>query len=191
MLRVLGAFRQKTDYRRWSRPRNIYESWATRTQRAAELIPAGSRVIEFGAGKRVLERELDPSCTYVPSDLVDRGPGTFVADLNERPLPELGADTYDVAVFMGVLEYLRDVPGVISWLARQVPMCVVSYACADTDAGAVDSVRSKFERLHHGWMNNFTEDQLCRMFRDGGYVMRHVEAWENQRLFVFSLETFE
>ena len=81
-------------------------------------MPNYSRVIEFGAARRALEKYLDPSCVYTASDLVDRGLGTIVCDLNERPLPDLGADAYDVAVLMGVLEYVRDMPSVIDWLAQ-------------------------------------------------------------------------
>ena len=51
----------------------------------------------------------------MPSDMVDRGPGTIICDLNIRPLPDLGSGTYDVAVLLGVLEYLRDVPSFLDW----------------------------------------------------------------------------
>ncbi len=72
---IIAALRQKTDYKRWADTRNLYSDWEPRTKRAAELIPAGSRVIEFGAGTRTLEKHLDPSCSYTPpSDLVDRAP---------------------------------------------------------------------------------------------------------------------
>lgn len=186
MLRALGALRQKTDYRRWAEPRNIYPSWESRTQRAAELIPDKSRVIEFGAAKRVLETHLDSSCTYVPSDIVDRGPGTIVADLNSRPLPDFAPGTYDVAVFMGVLEYIQDLPALVDWLAERLPRCVVSYACAHADAHSLRALREKAVRLQHGWMNSYTDDQLRSVFTARGYAVTHEESWENQRMFVFS-----
>ena len=185
MLRVIGALRQKTDYSRWVEPRNIYASWESRTRRAAELVPNNSRVIEFGAAKRVLERYLDPSCTYVPSDIVDRGPGTIVLDLNQRPLPDLGVNTYDVAVLMGVLEYVGDMPSVLDWLAKQVPVCVVSYACAPP-ARSLRGMRGTVGRLHKGWMNNYREEKFRSLFRERGFLSLHEEAWENQRIFVFS-----
>ncbi|AKS36391.1 hypothetical protein AFA91_16840 [Mycolicibacterium goodii] len=186
MLRALGALRRKTDYRRWAEPRNIYASWESRSRRAAELIPNGSRVIEFGAAKRVLERHLDPSCTYVPSDIVDRGPGTIVADLNDRPLPDFEPGTYDVAVFMGVLEYIEELPTLVDWLAERFPTCVASYACAPANAHALRAAREKVMRLQHGWMNSYTDGELRSLFTDRGYVCRHEESWENQRMFVFS-----
>lgn len=186
MLKLAGALRHKTDYDRWADPRSIYASWESRTQLAATLVPDNSRVIEFGAARRVLEKYLDPSCTYTASDLVDRGPGTIVCDLNERPLPDLGADVYDAAVIMGVLEYVRDVPSMLDWLTRHVPVCVLSYACAKANG---HPLRGRFEtigRLNHGWVNSYSEEDLRTFFQDRGFALRRDEDWENQRLFLFS-----
>jgi hypothetical protein len=186
VLKLAGALRQKTDHDRWANPRNIYASWESRTEIAAALVPNNSRVIEFGAANRVLERYLDPSCTYAASDLVDRGPGTIVCDLNERPLPEFGADAYDVAVIMGVLEYVRDVPSMIDWLATHFPVCVLSYACMQANGHRLRSRFERIGRLNRGWMNNYSEDELRGLFHDRDFVLMRNDDWENQRLFVFS-----
>jgi hypothetical protein len=186
MLRITGALRQKTDYDRWANPRNIYSSWESRTEMAAALVPPDSRVIEFGAANRVLEKHLDPSSTYTASDLVDRGPGTIVLDLNDRPLPELGEKAYDVAVIMGVLEYVRDVPSVLDWLAKHFEVCVLSYACTKANGrrlrGKVEAIR----RLNHGWMNSLDEDELRKLFIERGYRLVHEADWADQRMFVFT-----
>jgi hypothetical protein len=186
MLRVITALLQKTDHRRWADSRSLDESWEPRTRKAAALVPNRSRVIEFGAGNRILERYLDPSCTYVASDIVDRGPGTIVCDLNRRPLPELGAGVFDVAVLMGVLEYLRDVPSVLDWLAKHVPVCVVSYACAAASGYSLRTMLRTVARLKSGWMNNYREEELRSLFRERGFVSLREESWQNQRLFAFS-----
>jgi hypothetical protein len=153
---------------------------------AAALIPNDSRVIEFGAARRVLEKFLDPSCTYTPSDLVDRGPGTIVCDLNERPLPELGVDTYDVAVIMGVLEYVRDVPSMLDWLTAHVPICVLSYACTKVNSNRLRGRLETISRLNHGWMNSYCEDDLRILFGERGFGLLRDDLWRDQRLFVFS-----
>jgi len=189
-LGIIAALRQKTDVKRWADTRNLFSEWEPRTQRAAELIPAGSRVIEFGAGTRALERHLDPSCTYTPSDLVDRGPGTIVCDLNERPLPDFGKDTYDVAVFMGVLEYLKDVPAVLEWLSQFVSRCVVSYVCLDSNDQARRVKLGAVDRISRGWLNSYLEEDIRSMFKSQGYAGVHEENWTSvdgyqHRLFVF------
>jgi hypothetical protein len=152
----------------------------------AALVPNNSRVIEFGAAKRLLERYLDPSCTYVPSDIVERGPGTIVCDFNQRPLPDLGANVYDVAVLIGVLEYVRDVPAVLDWLTKYVTLCVLTYACATAKGYSPRAVLGRVGRLRHGWVNNYGEEELRSLFRERGFELVRDENWENQRVFVFS-----
>jgi hypothetical protein len=186
MLRVFTTLVRRTDRERWSDPRNIYDSWEPRTKMVAALVPNNSRVIEFGAAKRRLEKYLDPSCTYQPSDVVERGEGTLVCDLNERPLPDLGADVYDVAVIIGVLEYVRDVPAVLDWLAQYVSMFVVTYACAKANGKSPRARVEKVARLRHGWVNDYREEEFRALFTDRGFRLIHDDNWENQRVFAFS-----
>ena len=186
MLRALTTFFKKTDHRRWADPRSLHANWEPRTKRVAALVPKNSRVIEFGAGNRILERYLDPSCTYVPSDIVDRGPGTIVCDLNRRPLPHLGANAYDVAVLIGVLEYLRDVPSALDWLTKYVTVCVLACAPAKANGYSPRAILETVGRLRHGWMNNYREEELRSLFRERGFELVQEEDWEEQRLFVFS-----
>ena len=185
-MRAITTLVKKTDRRRWSNPRNLYASWESRNEELAALVPANSRVIEFGAGKRILERHLDPSCSYVPSDIVDRGPGTLICDLNQRPLPDLGSDVYDVAVFSGVLEYVRDVPSMLDWLTRYVMFCVLTYAPARAKARSPRGLVETIGRLRHGWMNSYREEELRSLFAQRGFQLVQANDWENQRLFVFS-----
>ena len=186
MLRIITTSFKKTDRRRWADPRNIYASWESRNKELAALVPSNSRVIEFGAGKRILERYLDPSCSYVPSDIVDRGPGTIVFDLNQRPLPDLGPDAYDVAVFSGVLEYVREVPAVLDWLTKYVTVCVLTYAPAKAKGHSPRGLLETIGRLRHGWMNNYREEELRSLFCERGFELVQGKDWEDQRLFVFS-----
>ena len=186
MLRIIATFLKKTDRRRWADPRNIYASWESRNKELAALVPSNSRVIEFGAGKRILERYLDPSCSYVPSDIIDRGPGTIVFDLNQRPLPDLGPDAYDVAVFSGVLEYVREVPAVLDWLTKYVTVCVLTYAPAKARGHSPRGLLETIGRLRHGWMNNYREEELRSLFYERDFELVQGKDWEDQRLFVFS-----
>lgn len=174
-----------SDVRRWGNIDNFETWWDERTKRLAAMVPAGSGVIEFGAGRRQLERYLDPSCRYVPSDLVDRGPGTLVCDLNVRPLPDLASLAVDVAVFSGVLEYLSDVPTIVDWLAGSVTHIVASYAYV---AGAADSQerrREYFERLRNGYLSHYSEPELVDVFEAHGFVVAARDSWQTQTLFLF------
>jgi methyltransferase family protein len=174
----------RSDYGRWSDAGNLEAWWETRTQKLAAMVPRGTRVIEFGAGTRPLERCLDGSCTYVASDLVDRGPDTFVCDLNRRPLPDLGHLHPDVAVFAGVLEYVRDVPSVVAWLAGHLNACAVSYAVA-RHSGLVRAFATDVRRTYYGYMNAYSESDLMAVFRRHGFVCVRTDSWNDQRLFLF------
>src|ERR1044071_1990175 len=104
----------RSDYNRWSNTENLESWWGARTEKIVGFIRPGARVVEFGAGSRHLEKLLDKSCVYFASDLVNRGSGTIVCDLNKRPLPDLTELSADVAVFSGVLEYIRDLDSLVA-----------------------------------------------------------------------------
>lgn len=187
---LLRALR-RSDYKRWTNPRSLEGWWEPRTEKIARLIPNSSRVIEFGAGSRKLEKYLDPTCTYVPSDLVDRGPGTIILDLNKRPLPDLGSLAVTVAVFVGVLEYLSDLQLVAHWLSGQVAFCVVSYTCAKPSGWVLQRFREVLERAHFGYMNHYTQEELMLIFKSSGFSCLKKDEWRDQDLFLFEREELE
>jgi hypothetical protein len=178
--------RRQSDYKRWANLDNHLPWWSSRTEKVAELISDGTRVIEFGAGNRQLESLLGPNCSYVPSDLVDRGPGTVICDLNKRPLPDLGYLTMHIAVFVGVLEYVNDLPTLIEWLASQVTVCIVSYECVRSKPFSLSRIAETFHRAYYGYVSYYAEDQLLALFARNGFTCEKVETWRDQRLFVFA-----
>lgn len=165
----------RSDFRRWGTEANLHPAWDSRTLQIARLIPPGSSVLEFGAGRLVLRESLPPGCVYTPSDLVDRGFGTIVCDLNARTLPSLGH--YDVAVFSGVLEYVNDVPRLIRHLSRSVDMIIASYSPTETNP---------CNRRAGGWVNDYDSDELRRLFAAEGFACGHTEPWAQQTIFVFT-----
>jgi hypothetical protein len=174
-----------SDYWRWSNAQNLETLWDSRTERIAKLVPMGSRVIEFGPGRRLLERLLHDTCHYIPSDLVDRGPGTIICDLNRRPLPDLRYLRADIAVFGGVLEYVIDLESVVEWLSRQVSCCIASYVFVTSSNGIAKKIRERGYRLYHGYMNHYREDELIQIFDRYGFSCVKTDTWPPQRIFLF------
>lgn len=178
----------KTDFERWT-DASEFEDWEERTKIIARLVPPGARVIEFGAGMGKLQRHLDPSCQYTPSDLVSRGPGTIVLDLNQRPLPDLTAHAFDLAIFAGVLEYVHDLHSFIEWLRQQSPACIASYGCAAHPRHSLARLPETLRRAGAGWTNTFTETELICLFADAGYRLAHAVDWHtaegDERIFHF------
>jgi hypothetical protein len=180
----------RADYDRWQSPGGLEEWWDERTRMLATLVPHASRVIEFGAGRRQLERYLPPGCVYVPSDLTDRGPGTIVCDLNKRPLPDLQSFSPTVAVFSGVLEYIKDVDSLVRWLAASgIRTFVLSFDSMPTDLGPWQRGKELRRRVGTGYMNSLTERELVAIFAD--HAMRCVERrqWTTQGIYRFERRT--
>jgi hypothetical protein len=176
---------RRSDYKRWTDPSKLEIWWESRTENIARLVPTGALVIEFGAGRRQLEKYLDPRCSYVASDLTDRGPGTIICDLNQRPLPDLRHVGADAAVFGGVLEYIHDLDSLVAWLSDQVSSCVASYECVAPAPGGLVALRRKLRRLYYGYMNSYTEEEFVRLFSRRGLVCAEKVTWDNQEIFRF------
>ena len=170
-----GTDRPESDYERWQTEENLSSGWDSRTRQLAKLIEPGASVIEFGAGRQVLKTCLPEGCSYTPSDIVDRGSGTVVCDLNDETLPAF--QTFDVAVFSGVLEYVNDLPRLISHLSNYTDEICASYAVTETN---------KRSRRDQGWVNDYSSAQLIDLFRQSGFDCRHTEKWRKQNIYVFS-----
>ena len=164
------------NYRRWGNPGSLSPDWDSRTEQIARLIPPGASVLEFGAGRMALRDHLPEGCRYTPSDLVDRGAGTIVCDLNARELPPF--PPHDVAVFSGVLEYINDVGGLVRHVANNVNIIITSY----TD---IEHVPGKLVRRSQGWVNDYQSGQLREIFARSGFRCDRVEDWRNQKIYRF------
>ncbi len=181
-------FRQADPYR-WMDATNFCPEWIERSRIIAGLIPKGSRVIEFGAGLSQLPSVLDPSCAYAASDLIGRSNDTLILDLENRPLPALANDRFDVAVFAGVLEYLSDVPGVISWVSQYVSTCIASYECVPSDGQVCVRLKRTWNRASLGWVNAYTEEELKTIFARAGFHCGTHTLWNakdgSEPIFIF------
>ena len=148
-----------SDLGRWRDAGNLASQWASRSKLAAALIGAGPRrVLDVGAGDMALRGFLPADCDYTPCDIVSRGPGCLVADLNRQEFPP-GA--YDCVTFLGLLEYIHDPAWALAMAGRAAPMLVVSY-CADTGG-------ERAYRRGLGWVNDFTQAGFEELLRAAGW----------------------
>jgi len=172
----LHKFINGTDYGRWRDESNFSLDWDSRTRQIATLIKPGASVLEFGSGRMLLRDLLPEGCRYVPSDLVDRGNGTIVCDLNAKVLPEFPGYC-DTAVFSGVLEYVHDVQRIISHISF-VEIVVASYVVTDIKP-------NRLARLASGWVNNYSSTEIKELFLKAGFRCNHVERFQSQEIFRF------
>ncbi len=169
----LLKFLRMSDRKRWSPSASLSENWDERMAIIARLIPDGAPVLEFGAGRMVLKQYLKPGTVYTPSDIVDRGPGTIVCDLNAEELPKFAR--HDVVVFAGVLEYIFDVPRLIAHLVDVADVFVFSYAITD-------SYGVRRSRRRHGWVNDYSSADLDSIFASHKMVCDREDTWDGHRI---------
>ena len=104
-----------------------------------------------------LEAALAPGCTYYPVDLIARDHRTTVADLNKTVPPLYG----DVAVALGLLEYILDVPRFLREVATRATRGVFSYHPLDRN--------TKRDRLAMAWVNALNTSELHALLAWAGY----------------------
>lgn len=168
-----------TDHWRWSTLKSLNPSWDARTRLLTTMVPYGSRVLEWGAGRAVAREMLPADCSYTATDITDRGGTCIPLDLNCRPLPGLESlPVFDCILASGVLEYVVDLHEVILHFASRTEHFVVSYATTEAS--------SPRDRLEHGWLNDYSHEKLTGAFSAAGYFVSAECAWRGQTLFRFS-----
>jgi len=157
---------------RWRRDQSLDVAWHERSMLMVRDIPAGSRVVDVGAGSEVVRGLLPEDCHYVPVDLVPRSPDTVVCDLNRDALPDLTANWL---VGSGVIEYVFDVDRLLSWMASVAPRIVFSYELADDE--------TRYYRRSRSWVNDFTADQMRVLLSRHGLEVVGTAQWKRQTIY--------
>ena len=167
-----------TNLARWRHVTRFDLDWNERVALIGSLIAPESVVLEFGAGRQILQSLLPQTCTYIASDVIPRNEKTFVCDLNASNLPTL--PLHDTAVFSGVLEYIHDVPRVLDHLMASTEVIIPSYApCRHRN------ISTRYRRLVHGWVNAYTKSEFEQLFETRGYRREAELPWKSQFIWRF------
>jgi|ERR1035437_3964253 hypothetical protein len=126
------------------------KGWADRARIIASLLKDERSVVDLGCGPMHLERFLSREVKYIPVDVMRRDDRTIIVDLNKDELPTLDADCL---VAGGVLEYIHDVPKLLSSISKCFKTSVVTY-------NINEKTPSIETREGHGWVNSFTTTDL-------------------------------
>ncbi|WGF92741.1 methyltransferase domain-containing protein [Aequorivita marisscotiae] len=171
----LNAKQNKSDVDRWKQEKWLFDDWNERTKIMAQWIKPNSQVLEFGAAKLALKQYLPKGVTYTPSDIVYRGEGTLVCDLNQET-PNFNPQ--DIIFCSGVLEYIYDMPQLIENLSGKTKRFIISYATFDV-------FNSKKHRKINGWVNAFTNDEIITIFKKNNFDLVKTESWRKQTIYIF------
>ncbi|MCC9061716.1 hypothetical protein [Flavobacterium piscisymbiosum] len=165
--------KKESDSARWAKNNELFSNWNERTAILASFIKPDSSIIEFGAGVMHMKTLLKDFKLYTPTDIVKRYDETVVCDLNE-PI-SLNLQSYNVAVFSGVLEYVYDVDNIIRQLSHNnIEQIILSYCCSDI---------VKLSRDKNGWLSDLTKKELETVFSNYNYKIEAYKEWNNQSIY--------
>lgn len=153
-------------------------SWMQRAELCADMllahVPLGSAELtlaDIGCGDQklkevLLNRELQ--FIYTGYDLIPQSPDVRLLDIAYEPLP----CAFDVAVMLGVIEYLETLPDVLNQLSKQVKFFVLSHVIRQDDA------YTPSRRAELGWVNHLSKDELTKMLSLSGFsvVNQRIDA---------------
>ncbi|OGQ94629.1 MAG: hypothetical protein A2521_06305 [Deltaproteobacteria bacterium RIFOXYD12_FULL_57_12] len=166
----------QTDLERWANPAQLEDAWEGRSIKAAEYVLAGSRVLDIGCGKMMLEKHLPAGCVYQPCDVVARDARTVVLDLNHEQLPIQLLHDADIVTMLGVWEYLYEPELLLRALAQSGKPLLCSYCPSE--------LTRHLDRQTLGWVNDFSVDQFLALAKAVGYCVRQQEQVDGiQHLF--------
>ncbi len=170
---------RQSNVNRWSDPNNYLQFWEERTIMMSTMIPANSKVLEFGPGpKLLLKKHLPEGCTYMHSDIVRQCEDTIVCDLNGKNLPPFPVS--DIAVFAGVLEYIYDIRYLVCHLSTMCSRIITSYNIAQSK-----SISNIVHRRKNDWVNDYSEKEFFRIFLEAGFICEKNISLKNEKIFNF------
>lgn len=143
---------------RWEDKTQHIVDWDVRTRIISELIKPAEKILEFGAGRQVLRKMIDPSCAYHALDLPD-------FDLNSETWIDL--PTHDVAVFGGVLEYIDSIDNVMSRMSAS--SVILSYSVRQDET--IENRKLNF------WTTHLTYDDLFQTMLKNKYQLDSEITW--------------
>jgi hypothetical protein len=137
----------------------ITDRWPGRARSVAQLVPAGSSVIDLGAGAQGLRLQLPRDCTYTPVDLPE-------FDMNRGRWPD---GRYDVAIMAGVLEYARWPGAAFRHLHALAPMAIITYSHGG-------------RRRDPAWVNDLTADEIVVLAAKAGFSAMAAGSWKTEHV---------
>lgn len=150
-------------------------TWRQRADLCVELIGAMAqaggeiRIADIGCGDRKLRQSLertDICFSYSGYDLLPQSAEVKKFDVRDDALPAGN----DVAVMLGVIEYLEGLPEVLSRMATQVPHILLSHVIQQGDG------YSAARLLELGWINHLSAASLEGLLVQCGFEIsaRHM-----------------
>ena len=151
-----------------------YWKWARRARVVARLCRDDHWVCDIGCGMQPLRWFLPKGSIYLPADLVRWSEDTEFCDLNAGRLPLCSLTLCDVAVMIGLVEYIEDLESLLSQLSDYAEFIAFTYNPTDTYP----------KRAWH-WVCHLSEKELFSILDRRGFGVEHKSQFgQHRRLLV-------
>lgn len=162
--------------------------WRDRARIAATMIAAlpdarkkELKIADVGCGDQKLREEirtLIPAVHYHGFDLLPQSPEVAKLDISSQPL---GA-RFDVAVLLGVLEYVDDVPSILRSLRQDCRYLIVSHSASDFRKNPRRSKRKL------GWKTLMSEKAFALSLENAGFEIRERRLTPNRKTVIWACQ---
>lgn len=158
----------------WRDAASYPDKWAARAKLAAGWIQPSQSVIDIGCGARLALKALLPDgCTYAGADLQPWTDEVQQVDLNAGGFPD---GTHDVAVMLGVVEYLIRPSEIFLKARRRAQTLIVSYCHPKP-------FFDRAERARRGWINALREKRFAEVLTRCGWRIEASEVYSESGQF--------
>ncbi len=172
--------RLETDRARWTDRDSYLPFWDARGAAVAPLLKNRDWVCDLGCGAQALRKQLAPGTRYLPADIHAWTEDTETCELNEGRLPRRSLLRCDVAVMLGVLEYIVDPASLLRHLHGYAEHLLLTYCTPEL--WTVD-------RAGFGWVNALSEADLRTLLADAGYAVAATSVFDDRQLILQAVNT--
>ena len=160
-------------YSRWKGELDETDWSKFRVKLASKWIGRSSKVADLGCGTQILARSLDASCKYSGYDIHKMNPRNILIDLNEDF--DLGS-VFDIAILLGVLEFLDDPFATLASLQNQADELILSYVFSKESNPEIIE-----KRISIGALNHFGQQEFLSGLESLGLsVLDRKVIWDRQ-----------
>lgn len=144
------------------RDRGWYERAQTCIDLLADILPERARLADIGCGDRKLRDLLAANgiwCEYAGFDLLPQSTEVIRFDVRSDRLP----GGFDIAVLMGVTEYLEDIPTALQLMGESCQWLAASHVLASHRSPSP----ARLSEL--GWVSHLDRAEFTRAVGKGGF----------------------
>jgi hypothetical protein len=171
---------------KWDIVDSYDKAWIKRPEFAVNLIPNHiHKIFEFGAGPYLrISKLLDSGFCYQGTDRISWTKEAIPINLEDQDWEKDGVfanNDFDVAVLLGVLEYVSDAPAFFRKAGSLFPNLLFSYCTKNEDA-KLD------ERHNNGWVNDFSLIEIMEFLGRNSWIIKTAslhEDFHNFRPYIF------